>query len=158
MIAQDEVQGRTIPSVDIKTVNGEVFNTSGIDNEGSPMVLAFWALWCKPCIRELNAIADVYEDWQDETGVKMVAVSIDDVRSMPNVGPTVNGNNWEYEVYCDPNGDFKRAMNVNMIPHLFLLNNNGEIVYQHTSYADGSEDELFELIKILAEGGELPKH
>ncbi len=150
--AQEGILERTIPSVDIKTMTGEMFNTSDIDNAGKPMVISFFALWCKPCLRELTAIADVYQDWQDETGVKLVAISIDDARSMANVMPTVNGNGWEYEFYCDPNGDFKRAMGVNMIPHVFIVDGGKKVVYQHTSYAEGGENELFEIIKKVAAG------
>ena len=156
--AQDKVIARSLPNIDIKTLNGEIVNTSVINNDGKPIVVSFFALWCKPCIKELSAIADVYEDWQDETGVKLVGISIDDARSMLNVAPFVNGNDWDYEFYCDPNGDMKRAMGVNMIPHVFLLNGKGEVVYQHTSYAEGSEHELFELIKKLAAGEEISDH
>jgi cytochrome c biogenesis protein CcmG, thiol:disulfide interchange protein DsbE len=154
--AQEGILVRTIPSIDIKTMTGEMFNTSAIDNAGKPMVISFFALWCKPCLRELTAIADVYQDWQDETGVKLVAISIDDARSMANVMPTVNGNGWEYEFYCDPNGDFKRAMGVNMIPHIFVLDGQKKVVYQHTSYAEGGENELYEIIKKVAAGEALP--
>ena len=152
LYAQEGILERTIPSVDIKTMTGEMFNTSGIDNAGKPIVITFFALWCKPCLRELTAIADVYQDWQETTGVKLVAISIDDARSMQNVMPTVNGNSWEYEFYCDPNGYFKRAMGVNMIPHIFVLNGQKQVVYQHTSYAEGGENELFEIIKKVAAG------
>jgi len=158
LFAQDEIAGRKLPSVDIKTLNGEVFNTGSIDNEGQPIVLSFFALWCKPCMKELTAIADVYEDWQDETGVKVVIISIDDARSMSNVKPTIDGNGWEYEAYLDPNGDFKRAMGVNLIPHVFLLNGNKEVVHQHTSYSEGSEYELFELIKKVTAGESIESH
>ena len=144
-----------IPSVDIKTVDGGSFNTSKISNDGKPIIISFWALWCKPCIREMTAIADVYDDWVEETGVKLYAISIDDARSSAKVLPTVNGKGWEYEVLLDPNGDFKRAMNVNMIPHTFLLNGKGEIVWQHTSYAEGSELELYELVQKVAKGEDI---
>jgi thiol-disulfide isomerase/thioredoxin len=107
-----------IPSVDIKTVDGESFNTSEISNDGKPIIISFWALWCKPCIREMTAIADV-------------------------------------EFLLDPNGDFKRAMNVNMIPHTFLLNGKGEIVWQHTSFAEGSELELYELVQKVTKGEDI---
>ncbi len=150
--AQEGILERTIPAIDIKTLTGEIVNTSSIDNAGKPMVISFFALWCKPCMRELTAVADVYADWQEETGVKFVAISIDDARSMPNVMPTVNGNGWEYEFYCDPNGDFKRAMGVNMIPHVFIIDGNKKVVYQHTSYAEGGENELYEIIKKVAAG------
>ncbi len=144
-----------IPSVDIKTVDGGSFNTSKISNDGKPIIISFWALWCKPCIREMTAIADVYDDWVEETGVKLYAISNDDARSRAKVLPTVNGKGWEYEVLLDPNGDFKRAMYVNMIPHTFLLNGKGEIIWQHTSYAEGSELELYELVQKVAKGEDI---
>ncbi|MFZ4398387.1 MAG: TlpA family protein disulfide reductase [Bacteroidales bacterium] len=145
-------KSKKLPSVTIKDVNGKSIKTSEITNNGKPIIISFWALWCKPCQKELSTIAEVYDDWQKETGVKLVAVSIDDARSSARVLPTVNGNNWSYDVLLDVNGDFKRAMNVNMIPHTFLLNGNGEIVWQHTSFAEGSELELIELVRKLNRG------
>jgi cytochrome c biogenesis protein CcmG, thiol:disulfide interchange protein DsbE len=145
-------QERKIPSVEIKTMDGQNFNTSNLSNEGKPMIISFWATWCSPCKRELNTIAEVYGDWQKETGVKLIAISIDDTRNMAKVAPYVNGKAWDYEVYLDPNGDFKRAMNVNNIPHTFLINGNGEIVWQHTSFAEGDEIKLLDLVKKVVAG------
>ena len=105
----------------------------------------------------MDAYNDVYEEWQEETGVKIIAVSIDDARSTAKVQPFVNGKSWEMEVLLDPNGDFKRAMNVNMIPHTFLIDGMGNIVYQHTSYYEGLEEEIYELVQLVAEGKEIPK-
>ncbi len=140
---------KKIPAVNVKTLKGGTFNTSKIANDGKPIVISFWATWCSPCKRELNAIAEVYEDWQDATGVKLIAMSIDDARNMGKVAPYVNGQDWDYDVYIDPNGDFKRAMNVNNVPHTFLINGAGEIVWQHNSYSPGDEEELLEQIKKL---------
>lgn len=142
-------------NITIKTLDGKTVETSIINNDGKPIIVSFWATWCKPCNRELNAIKEVYEEWQEETGVKLVAISIDDARSASKVKPHVDGNGWEYEVYLDQNQDFKRAMNVVNVPHTFLINGKGEIVWQHTSYVDGSEDELFELVKKIANGEEI---
>ena len=142
-------QNRSLPSVDIKTLNGRTINTKSLENNGKPIVISFWFLQCKPCIKELNAIAEVYEEWQDETGVKLVAVSIDNARSKAKVAPFVNASEWDYEVYLDENGDLKRAMGVNTAPHTFLLNSKKEIIWQHKGYIDGDEDELFEQIKKL---------
>jgi thiol-disulfide isomerase/thioredoxin len=146
---------RAIPSVNLKNLEGVTVNTSDFDNDGKPMIINFWATWCSPCKRELNNIADVYDDWIEETGVKLIAISIDDARNAGKVAPYVNGKGWEYEVYIDSNQDFKRALNVNNVPHTFLVNGKGEIVWQHNSYSEGDEDELFELVKQLAEGKEL---
>ncbi|HRY98688.1 MAG TPA: TlpA disulfide reductase family protein [Bacteroidales bacterium] len=158
LFAQQEAAGKKLPSVDVKDLDGKTVNTATLNNEGSPMIISFWALWCKPCIQELTTIADVYADWQAETGVKLVAVSIDDSRSSSRVGPTVNGKGWEYEVLLDQNGDFKRAMNVNMIPHTFLVNAKGEIVWQHTSFSEGSELQLIELVRKLKRGEDISGH
>lgn len=149
--AQTE-SGRKIPSVEVKKLDGTNFNTKDISNNGKPIIISFWATWCTPCKKELNTIHDVYDDWRAETGVKLIAVSIDDARNIQKVAPYVNGRNWEFEVYIDPNQDFKRAMNVNNVPHTFLLNGNGEVVYQHNSYAEGDELKLYELVKKVAKG------
>jgi peroxiredoxin len=141
-----------IPSVEIKKVAGENFNTSMLSNDGKPMIISFWATWCKPCVQELTAISEVYEEWQKETGVKVIAISTDDSRNSARVTPFVNARNWTYDVYLDPNGDFKRALNVNNIPHTFLVNGKGEIVWQHNSYTPGDEEELYEILKKVAKG------
>ena len=143
-------QNRTLPKVKVKTLNGSKVNFNEIDNGSSPIVISFWATWCKPCIKELNNIAEVYDDWQEETGVKIIAVSIDDTRSMSKVAPFVNSSDWQYEVYLDPNGNLKRAMGVSTVPHTFLLNKNKEIVWQHKSYVEGDEEKLFKEIKKIS--------
>jgi cytochrome c biogenesis protein CcmG/thiol:disulfide interchange protein DsbE len=157
LLAQDNNK-KTLPEVSVKTMTGESFNTLDIDNDGDPIIISFWALWCHPCIKELTTIADVYEDWQDETGVKLYAVSIDDARSTAKVGPLVNGNAWEYEVLLDPNGDFKRAMNVNMIPHTFVLDGDKNIVWQHTSFAEGAELDLIDVVRRVKDGEDVSEH
>ena len=143
---------RKLPSVDLKTLEGETINTKNLKNNGNPIIISFWALWCKNCVKELNAINDVYDDWKDETGVKIIAVSIDNSRSSSKVLPFVESNDWDYQVLLDVNSDFKRAMNVITVPHTFILNGKGEIVWQHNSYVEGSEDEYLEIVKKIKTG------
>ena len=144
-------QNRSLPKVDLKTMDNISTSTAAFDNDGKPIVISFWATWCKPCVKELNTIAEEYEDWVEETGVKIIAVSIDDSRNMSKVKPKVNSEMWEYEIYCDPNRDFARAMGVSSVPHTFLLDSNRDIIWQHKGYVDGDEIELYEKIKELVD-------
>ena len=57
----------------------------------------------------------------------------------------------EYLVLFDPNGDFKRAMGVNNVPHTFLIDTDGNIVYSHNNYTPGDEEELYQHVLDLVE-------
>ncbi len=139
----------TLPELTITTLDGHEVNTGTFENQGKPFVISFWATWCRPCLQELNAIDEIYHEWQDY-GFKLIAVSIDDTRTRANVLPMVRGRGWEYEFYLDENSDFRRAMGVGNIPHTFIINGKGEVVYQHTSFSDGMEWEMFDhLIELL---------
>ncbi|RFC55937.1 TlpA family protein disulfide reductase [Brumimicrobium aurantiacum] len=142
---------KSIPEVQLKNTVGDVINTAKLHNDGKPMIISFWATWCTPCKKELNTIHDLYIDWQDETGVRLVAVSIDDNKTASRVVPYVDSKSWEYEILLDPNGDFKRAMGVNNVPHTFLIDGNGKIVYSHNNYAPGDEYELYDHVLELTE-------
>ena len=140
-------------NISLKTLDGKTVQSSVIQNDGNPIILSFWATWCKPCNTELDAIKEVYEEWQEETKVKLVAISIDDARSAARVKPWVDGKDWPYEVYLDQNKDLARAMNVGAdVPYVFVIDGNGEIVWMHKGYQPGSEEELIEVVKKVAAG------
>ena len=144
--------GRKIPAVELKSLNGKTVNSSTFSNDGKPMIISFWATWCSPCKKELNTVAEVYNDWQKETGVKLIAISIDDSKSSANVAPYVNSKGWEYDSYLDVNSDFKRAMNVNMPPHTFIVDGAGNIVWQHIGFKEGDEAQYIAVVRKLIKG------
>ena len=139
-------QKSDLPNVTIKDLQGKDVNIAKLSNNGKPFVLTFWATWCGPCIKEHNALDEVYQDWKDETGVKIYSVSIDDSRSTAKVKPFVEGKGWDFEVLLDVNKDLARSMNVNNPPYTFLFNGQGKLVYQHSGYFEGAENDLYEEI------------
>lgn len=143
---------KTLPNnIKVKDLTGKTIDVQNFDNQGKPIVISFWATWCKPCLEELNTINDLYADWQEKTGVKIIAVSIDDSRNSKKVAPFVKAKDWQYEVYLDENSDLKRALGINNPPHTLLLDGNKNIVYEHNGFASGDELKLYEQIKKLLE-------
>lgn len=134
------------PNVSVEDRSGKEIMTKEL--LGKPMIVSFWAITCKPCIMELNAMNDMYYDWLDEADFEIVAVSIDDARSSSRA--KAMSSEWEFTCLYDVNQDMKRAMNVSLTPHTFIVDAEGNIVYSHSGYTPGSEVELFEKIKEIA--------
>lgn len=143
---------RTLPQVDVRQLNGKTTDLSTISNDGNPIILFAWEVICPPCIVEFNNIAKVYPQWKEETGVKIVAVSVDDNRSSPRVKPLVTSRGWGFDVYLDPNQAFKRAMNVPFCPFVFVLNGKGEVVWSKGSYSPGDEDIIYGIVQKVSRG------
>ncbi|GER59848.1 TlpA family protein disulfide reductase [Patiriisocius marinus] len=135
-----------LPSVDLTTIDGSSINITEATKKDNVVIVSLWATWCVPCLKELDAISDVYEDWQDETNVELIAVSVDDSRTVKRVKPLINGKGWDYEILLDENNDFKRALGASTVPLTLLIKDN-KIVYRHSGYTPGSENELYEKVK-----------
>ncbi|MEO1514623.1 MAG: TlpA disulfide reductase family protein [Bacteroidota bacterium] len=141
---------KTLPSVEVKTLNGETINIQEFAKNGKITVFSFWATWCSPCKRELDAISEIYEDWQEEFDMELVAITIDDPRALAKVKPMVKSKGWQYTILSDVKEDLKRSLNFQTIPMTFLIDQKGNIVYTHNGYAPGDEYELEDKIKALA--------
>lgn len=135
-----------LPDTQIKTLEGDLVDLKTLSEKNDLIVVSLWATWCIPCKNELDAISYVYQDWQEETNVILYAISIDDSRTVKRVKPMINGKDWDYEILLDTNNDLKRALGASIVP-LTLLIKNGEIVYRHSGYTPGAEDDLYEEIK-----------
>jgi peroxiredoxin len=132
----------SMPSVSVKDMDGNTVNFNTVADSGKITVVSFWATWCTPCIKELEAIHEKYEDWTKTYNMKLVAVSIDDARNSKKVKPKVLGYGWNYQILIDENMDLARAMNVNNPPMTFIYDTTGKLVYSHQGYTPGAEDEL----------------
>ena len=138
-----------LPKVQVKDISGRTVSTDTLSNNGKPFIIDFFATWCKPCNRELDAIAEVYDEWREETGVKIFAVSIDQGQNINKVKPLVDNHGWEYDILLDTNSDFKQALGIQMIPYVLIVDGQGNIVYKHNGYTDGAETELIEKVREL---------
>ena len=140
------MSAQNIPDAQLTDLKGNKVSFKDIVNSDKPVIVSFWATWCVPCMNELDAISEVYPDWQDETGVKLIAISQDDDRTARRITPLVNGKGWDYEIYRDYNFELKRAFNIASIPFMLIIKD-GKVVAKRSGYTPGSEDEIYEIIK-----------
>ena len=143
--------GGDIPSVNVKTLEGKTVDIQDYIGKGNLTVLSFWATWCSPCKKEMDAISDLYPDWKADYGVEFIAVTIDNARALAKVPAMVNSKGWEYTILSDSNQDLQRALNFQTIPQTFLLDGSGKIIYSHSGYSPGDEYELEDKIIAAAE-------
>ena len=141
---------QSLPDVKIKTLEGKSVNIQDYATNEKITVLSFWASWCIPCQNELDAIADLYPDWQADYDMELVAITIDTRRALAKVKPILSQKGWEFIFLSDEKGELKQQLNFQLIPQTFVLNQKGEIVYSHSGYTAGDELELEEVLKDLA--------
>lgn len=137
-----------IPSVKVENFKGEVVDASTMVDGKTPMIISFWSTICKPCIRELDAINELLPDWAEEANFRVVAVSTDDNRFLAKAKALTQGHGWsDFVLLFDKNQELMRAMNVTLTPQVFVVDASGKIIYSHTGYTPGSEEELLKVIK-----------
>lgn len=138
---------KKLPATEIKTLDGQTVNILDYVGEQPLTILSFWATWCSNCKKELNAIADLYPDWQEEFNLQLIAVTVDDQRSLPKARPVVETSGWEYIILSDTNQKLMNALNFRAIPQTFVLDREGNILYEHTGYAPGAEYDLEDFLR-----------
>ncbi len=134
-----------LPNMSLKNLDGTDVNIQEISKNDQVIIVSLWATWCVPCINELDAISEVWEKWKDETNVKLYAISVDDARSVRRVRPMINGKSWDYEFLLDTNNDLRRVLGAATVPLTMVVKNN-QILYRHSGYTPGAEDELYEKV------------
>lgn len=141
---------KSIPDFQIQTIEQKNISAQELLAENKPLVISFWATYCKPCVSELTEIADQYEDWKEEVDFNLLAISVDDSRSFAKVKSVAYGKDWPFIIGLDPNQAVKRQLNVSIIPQTFVFNAQGELIYQHQGYTPGSELEVLEQLKKIS--------
>jgi peroxiredoxin len=133
---------KALPDITLKTLEGKPVRLLEYAAQHQVTVLSFWATWCAPCKRELDAMTELHPAWTTKYDVQILAITVDDQRQLPKAKPMANAQGWPFTLLSDAAGQLKNALNFQAIPHTVVVNQKGEILYEHTGYVPGDELEL----------------
>ncbi len=127
----------------IKRINGTKLYASELTNKNKPVLIAFWATWCKFCLAELSAISSQCQLWKDSTGIKLVAISTDEGVTEEYIKSFTERRNWPFEIYWDYKKAVKKTLGIEGIPHLLLVDSGGGIIWQKIGFNPGDETIIY---------------
>jgi cytochrome c biogenesis protein CcmG, thiol:disulfide interchange protein DsbE len=143
-------QPTKLPSAVVTSLENKPIDIATLPNGGRPIVIVFFDTSCKPCLAELNVIADTYEDWMDETGVKLVAIALDDEKNVAKVEVYVRAKEWSYEVYLDTDQKLASALAITIRPTTVIIDREKNIVWRQSGFQPGDENTILEKVRVIA--------
>jgi peroxiredoxin len=144
------VTTKKLPDITIADLQGKPVKIQEYAKQSKFTIMSFWATWCAPCKRELDAISELYPDWTSAYDVRLVAITIDNARALTQVKPLIEEKGWEFDVLVDTKQELQQGLNFQAIPQTFVVDAEGTILYQHEGYTPGDEYELEKIIKELS--------
>lgn len=140
-----------LPETTIKDVNtGKKIAFNQAIEKGKVTLISFWATWCAPCKKEIKNIKLKLDSWKKEADFNYVTVSIDESKAEGLVRTYAMSQGWNFPFYIDPNSDLKRSLNFQNVPFTIIVDKTGKVVYMHSGYEDGGEEEVFSKVKEYA--------
>ena len=146
-IAQDQLSIGKIPNLDLKLLSGKKTTVYKLLESG-PLLMDFWATWCKPCKQVMKHLNNFHNEYKDQ-GFQVLMVNQDTPRSLGKVKSYINSKNYDFFVSIDPNQQIAKKLNGQIMPNLILINQDGSIQWRHQGYMPGEEKEIKEQIQTL---------
>ena len=140
------VLDKKFPSLKLKNLDGKEVDLNASFTKNKLTVVSFWATWCSPCKKELDAMNELYPSWQKD-GIEVIAITIDDIQQLNKVKPLAQQKKWKYTLLSDANKESMRTLNFQSIPQTFVVDKNGNILYTHSGYVAGDDYELEKKLK-----------
>ena len=147
IIAQDQLSIGKIPNLDLKLLSGKKTTVYELLESG-PLLMDFWATWCKPCKQVMKHLNKFHNEYKDQ-GFQVLMVNQDTPRSLGKVKSYINSKNYDFFVSIDPNQQIAKKLNGQIMPNLILINQDGSIQWRHQGYMPGEEKEIKEQIQAL---------
>lgn len=148
VFAQEENQvGKKAPNFKLEDSDGNIFELNK-ETGSYPILLSFWATWCKPCVEEMAEFNVIYSELKSK-GFKMFAISTDNEKTVSKVKPFVKSKGYSFPILLDTNSEVARKYYAKAVPFTVLIDKNGHIVYSHLGYMRGDEVQVKKKIEEL---------
>jgi peroxiredoxin len=131
----------------LQDVDGKTVRLDSLVKKG-PVLMSYWALWCKMCIKELDAMKQYFSELES-LQCSYLAISQDKSRSVPEVKPFAASHKWKYQVVLDPDNKMRNLYKVQVMPSLFIIDQNQKIIFTHQGYKPGDEKKIIEKVRQL---------
>ena len=135
---------KKLPRIQVTDLDGKKHDFQEFLIEG-PVLLNFWATWCKPCLAELPKIEEFHEEWAGR-GLQLITVSIDDAKTQKQVKPFVHRHGFEFPVYTDPNQEAFRKLGGRAVPFNVLIDTDGTILDAHFGFRPKDPEKWGEIL------------
>ncbi len=125
------------PNFTLKNLKGKPVELAEVLKKG-PVLLSFWSTWCGNCPAEMTHFQKFYEKYEEQ-GLTVLAISIDTSKTEKKVKPWIKGRRYTFPVLMDTKNKVMRLYHVGPVPHSFVINQEGKIVYSHVGFRPGDE-------------------
>ncbi|HET7108643.1 MAG TPA: TlpA disulfide reductase family protein [Candidatus Acidoferrum sp.] len=128
------------PEFEGQTLGGEAIASRDFKGK-KKIVVSFWASWCEPCRMELPELSAFYEKYHTaDSRFEVMAVSTDTERFQAE--KYVKEAKLPFPVVWDERGTIGDKFGVESIPVLYVIDENGKVIYGQMGYGFGLEPKL----------------
>lgn len=132
------------------------------------VLMSFFATWCKPCMKELPILEEVYQKYKDER-IKFFLIDITEAtrnnpgevygmayKDVPKAGPFLREKGVTMQILYDTRGSAMKRYNAQILPRLFMMDGNRKITLTRRGFHEGEEEKFTkelseEIERLLAE-------
>ena len=123
-----------------QTNAGDTFTLS--EQAGNVVLINFWATWCGPCVEEMPALQDLYEEYGDSDNVKIILINSGE--SSQTVHRFLSQNGYTMPCIYDTDNTVNDQYGIMGIPYTVIFNKDGTVAETYEgSYGCEKQYELY---------------